>query len=91
MIAGTQRKMRKFFIIAVLILSVCLGLLVISFNHTITLSIVLTFFFAAFTFLESCLPLWVSKIAPVGSKGTTMGIFSSCQFFGIFIGGVMGE
>jgi MFS family permease len=90
MIAETQHKMRKFFIVAVLLLSICLGLLIISYQHTIILSLILTLFFAAFTFLESCQPSWVSKIAPVGSKGTAMGIFSSCQFFGIFIGGVLG-
>ncbi|MED7788672.1 MFS transporter [Francisella sp. 19X1-34] len=90
MVAETQHKMRKFFIIAVLLLSICLGLLIVGYQHTIILSLILTLFFAAFTFLESCLPSWVSKIAPVGSKGTAMGIFSSCQFFGIFIGGVLG-
>lgn len=90
MIAEVQRKMKKYFVIAVALLGICLALLVISYRHTFLLSIILTFFFAAFTFLESCLPSWVSKIAPIGSKGTAMGVFSSCQFFGIFIGGMIG-
>lgn len=90
MIAEVKRKMRSYFIIAVAILSVSLGLLALGYNHVIILSVLLTFFFAAFTFLESCLPSLVSKLAPVGSKGTAMGVFSSCQFFGIFIGGVVG-
>lgn len=90
MIAEVQRKMRKFFIVAVALLGGCLALLIPSYTHTVILSVILTVFFAAFTFLESCLPSWVSKIAPIGSKGTAMGIFSSCQFFGIFIGGMAG-
>lgn len=89
MIAEVQRKMKKYFIIAVALIGICLVLLVVSYKHTFLLAIILIFFFAAFTFLESCLPSWVSKIAPIGSKGTAMGIFSSCQFFGIFIGGMI--
>ncbi|AIT09771.1 MFS transporter [Candidatus Francisella endociliophora] len=90
MIAEVQRKMKKFFTVAVALLGACLALLVISYTHTLILCVILTLFFAAFTFLESCLPSWVSKIAPIGSKGTAMGVFSSCQFFGIFIGGMVG-
>ncbi|MDE4972056.1 MFS transporter, partial [Francisella tularensis subsp. holarctica] len=82
MIAEVQRKMKKYFVIAEALLGICLALLVISYRNTFLLSIILTFFFAAFTFLESCLPSWVSKIAPIGSKVTAMGVFSSCQFFG---------
>ncbi|AXA34490.1 MFS transporter [Francisella adeliensis] len=90
MIAEVKRKMRSYFIIAVAILSISIGLLTLSYTHVFILSVLLTFFFAAFTFLESCLPSLVSKIAPVGSKGTAMGVFSSCQFFGIFVGGMVG-
>ena len=32
----------------------------------------------------------VAKIAPAGSKGTAMGIYSTTQFLGIFVGGVLG-
>jgi MFS family permease len=32
----------------------------------------------------------VSKIAPVGTKGTATGIYSSCQFLGAFCGGAGG-
>jgi MFS family permease len=44
-------------------------------------------FFAGFTLLEAILPSLVSKLAPSDMKGSAMGIFSSFQFFGIFIGG----
>ena len=90
MVAEVKRRMRKYFIVAIALLTVCLASLIFSYSHVLILSVVLTLFFAAFTFLESCLPSLVSKIAPASSKGTAMGVFSSCQFFGIFIGGLLG-
>lgn len=50
----------------------------------------LLLFFIGFTFLESILPSLVSKFVPVNIKGTAMGIFSTWQFLGIFIGGLIG-
>lgn len=50
----------------------------------------LSLFFAAFNFLEANLPAQVSKLAPADSKGTTMGLYSCSQFFGIFVGGILG-
>lgn len=47
----------------------------------------LLIFFTAFTLMESCLPSLVSKVSPLRHKGTAMGVFSSSQFFGIFLGG----
>ncbi|KMT65941.1 MFS transporter [Catenovulum maritimum] len=50
----------------------------------------LIIFFAAFNYLEANLPAWVSRLAPVGQKGSAMGVFSSCQFAGAFCGGLLG-
>ncbi|MDX1803036.1 MAG: MFS transporter [Alcanivorax sp.] len=47
-------------------------------------------FFTAFNLLESSLPSLISRLAPAGMKGTAMGVYSSSQFFGIFVGGVAG-
>lgn len=47
-------------------------------------------FFMAFNLLEATLPSLMSKIAPVRAKGAAMGIYSTCQFFGAFCGGVAG-
>lgn len=47
-------------------------------------------FFSGFNLLEALLPSLVSKVAPVASKGTAMGVYSSSQFFGAFLGGMMG-
>ncbi len=47
-------------------------------------------FYAAFNVLEAVLPSLIAKMAPPDSKGTAMGFYSSSQFFGAFIGGVVG-
>lgn len=47
-------------------------------------------FFAAFNLLEATLPSLISKIAPVGAKGTAIGVYSSVQFLGTFIGASAG-
>ena len=47
-------------------------------------------FFVAFNFLEATLPSWVSKVSPAGTKGTAMGIYSTSQFIGAFVGGTLG-
>ncbi|EKF74444.1 major facilitator family transporter [Alcanivorax hongdengensis A-11-3] len=51
---------------------------------------VIVVFFTAFNLLESSLPSLISRLAPAGMKGTAMGVYSSSQFFGIFVGGVAG-
>jgi len=47
-------------------------------------------FFIGFNFLEATLPSLVSKAAPADRKGTAMGVFSTCQFLGAFVGGLVG-
>jgi len=44
-------------------------------------------FFCFFNALEALLPSLVSRISPAGAKGSAMGIYSSSQFLGAFIGG----
>jgi len=50
----------------------------------------LVLFFGAFNFLEAVLPATVARIAPADMKGTAMGLFSSAQFIGAFVGGLLG-
>jgi len=47
-------------------------------------------FFTAFNLLEATLPSLVSKVAPVDAKGTAMGVYSTSQFGGAFVGGLLG-
>ncbi|MBC8651592.1 MFS transporter [Pseudomonas sp. MTM4] len=47
-------------------------------------------FFIAFNLLEASLPSLISKVAPAGGKGTAMGVYSTSQFLGAGIGGILG-
>lgn len=50
----------------------------------------ITLFFCFLTVLESLFPSLVSRIAPVDAKGSAMGVYSSSQFMGGFVGGAGG-
>lgn len=52
--------------------------------------VLLLLYFWGFNLMEASLPSWLSKIAPAGAKGSAMGIYSSMQFLGAFIGGSLG-
>ena len=54
------------------------------------LAAALIVFFGAFNMLEASLPSWVSRIAEPNSKGTALGVYSTSQYLGTFIGGVSG-
>jgi MFS family permease len=47
-------------------------------------------FFTAFNLLEATLPSMVSKAAPAEAKGTALGVYTTAQFMGAFVGGVAG-
>lgn len=46
-------------------------------------------FFMGFNLLEVVLPAQVSKLSAAGARGTSMGVYTSCQFLGIFAGGLV--
>lgn len=54
----------------------------------ITLAVGVTLFFGFLNGLEALLPSLVSRISPAAAKGSAMGIYSSSQFLGAFVGGV---
>ncbi|HHB93055.1 MAG TPA: MFS transporter [Thioploca sp.] len=89
-IAEKYNKIKPIFVGAVGIL----GLSQLGFSYVhhslIGIIIMLFLFFTAVNFLEANLPSLISKIAPADSKGTAMGVYSSSQFFGAFLGGVSG-
>ena len=46
-------------------------------------------FFLGFNLLEVVLPAQVSKLSAAGARGTSMGVYTTCQFLGIFAGGLV--
>lgn len=83
-------KIKILFLGAVSVLAVAqLGLSRIG-NSIPGFAVFAVLFFAAFNALEALLPSLVSKLAPISHKGTALGIYSSCQFTGAFLGGMLG-
>lgn len=91
LIIWSEKKQRvpQLFKLTVGLTLLCQGLLAIFFTKWLSLCGLLFVYFIAFNFLEANLPSLVSKQANPTTKGTAMGIYSSCQFLGIFIGGTL--
>ena len=51
-----------------------------------TIAAMLLIFFTAFNVLEAALPSLVTRTAPPQAKGVAIGVFTSLQFLGIFVG-----
>jgi MFS family permease len=89
-IAEKYRKMKPVFLGAIATLAVAqLGWSLLS-NSVAGMLFFLWLFFTAFNILEASLPSLMSKLSPLANKGTAMGVYSSAQFIGAFIGGVSG-
>ncbi len=88
--AEKYRRMKAVFVAAVAALAASQFMLVAGKDNVYVLLVAITLFFAGFNVMEASLPSLVTKTAPPAAKGTATGIYSSLQFFGIFIGGVVG-
>ncbi|PTR16939.1 MULTISPECIES: MFS transporter [unclassified Nitrosospira] len=85
-----KAKLKQVFVISVGVLLASQVLLAYAFNSLWGTATALLVFFAAFNLLEATLPSLISKIAPVGAKGTAIGVYSSVQFLGTFVGATAG-
>jgi predicted MFS family arabinose efflux permease len=89
-VAEKRRRLKEVFLAAILILALAeAGLLFLSASLAGIVAM-LVLFFVAFNVLEALLPSLLAKFAPADLKGTAMGVFSSSQFIGAFVGGVAG-
>jgi MFS family permease len=84
-----QGKARTVGIAVTLIL---VGQLALAFGSvgSVAVFIALVIFFAGFTFLEAALPARLSLLADKELRGASLGVFSSSQFLGAFVGGLIG-
>jgi predicted MFS family arabinose efflux permease/copper chaperone CopZ len=89
-VAEKYRKMKPVFVGAIGLLAVSAFSAIWTDTNLEEFWVTLFFFFMAFNLLEATLPSLVSKISPAGSKGTAMGVYSTSQFFGAFVGGALG-
>lgn len=89
-IAEKRRKMKAIFIGSIAVLALAqFGWSMVS-TSLFGLLFCLWLFFTAFNILEASLPSLMSKLSPLANKGTAMGVYSSAQFLGAFIGGAAG-
>jgi MFS family permease len=90
-IFGERFKKEKLFLILSILLIMLsqIGLALFNINVNFTV-IFLILFFGAFNYLEALLPSEVSKTTHGNTKGAALGVYSTSQFIGIFIGGLAG-
>lgn len=89
-VAEKRRRLKEVFLAAVA--GIALAELGLAFFHhsLVAIVVLLLLFFIAFNVLEALLPSLIAKFAPADKKGTAMGVYSTAQFLGAFLGGVAG-
>lgn len=88
-VAEAKGKMKQ--VVSYALLMLAFGTLFMGFSSSVTLfAVTLWLYFVGFNTLEATLPSLVSKVSPVGYRGTAMGVFSTHQFLGAFVGGIGG-
>ncbi|HTT49211.1 MAG TPA: MFS transporter [Pseudolabrys sp.] len=89
-VAEKYRRMKGVFVASVGVLVASQVIFYFGAGNTYAVLLGLTVFFSAFNIMEASLPSLITKAAPPDAKGTATGLYSSLQFFGIFVGGVVG-
>jgi MFS family permease len=89
-VAEKYRRMKGVFVSAVAALVASQIMLFYGSGNVFALFAALIVFFSAFNVMEASLPSLITKVAPADVKGTAMGVYSSLQFLGIFVGGIIG-
>jgi len=91
LILSDERK-GKSVTIAIAVMLLLIGELMLSFGGVavVPVFLALVVFFAGFNFLEAGLPARLSLLADGDVRGASLGVFSSAQFLGAFIGGLIG-
>lgn len=88
--AEKRQRMKEVFVATVVLLTGSQFALMLDGGDAVVVVLALLAFFTGFNILEASLPSMVTKMAPAGARGTATGIYSSSQFFGIFVGGAAG-
>lgn len=91
MIIWQEKKKQHvlFMLLAMGSMSFSVLLLGLSLDAILGLAVVMTIYFGLFNFLEAAMPAFLSKRADEAYRGAAMGVYSSAQFLGAFVGGLM--
>lgn len=88
--AEKYRKMKQVFLFCIALLAIAEITLWLSGSQLWVIILGLQLFFIGFNIMEAILPSLISKEAPAGYKGTAMGVYSTSQFLGVALGGIVG-
>ena len=89
-IAIRKEKEKQAFVGSIAVLALSMLAMAIGVDSIIGMAMCMLAYFVAFNFSEATMPALVSRLAPASQKGSAMGVFSSGQFFGAFLGGILG-
>ena len=91
LIIAQEKKQQHvlFMLVALICLSFSVLFLGLGLDALWLLAVLMTLYFGLFNFLEAAMPSFLSKRADDRYRGAAMGMYSSSQFFGAFIGGVL--
>jgi MFS family permease len=90
-VVGEKRhRLKQVFLGAIVLLASAELALLFAHASLWAIGVALFVFFTAFNVLEASLPSLVSKLAPPASKGAALGVYSTAQFLGAFLGGLGG-
>ncbi len=89
-VAERRQRVKFAFLGAILITLVSVVGFEFALNSVTGIGLALAGFFIGFNLLEALLPSLVSRVAPQHLRGTAVGVYSSIQFVGIFLGGAVG-
>lgn len=84
------KKTKVFYSISIILIILSQAGLAFFHSDLISLVLFMILFFGAFNYLEALLPSEVSRATLAETKGTALGVYSSSQFIGIFVGGLLG-
>jgi predicted MFS family arabinose efflux permease len=87
--AEKKKQITKVFLFAIALLAISLLSLYLYHRPLAGIVVSLLLFFVAFNVLEASLPSLVSKISPANLKGGAMGVYTTSQFMGVFVGGLV--
>jgi len=90
LISERRGKQKTAFLAAVCVLLGAQLLLAATLDSVLGIAAALVVFFIAVNLLEASLPSLISKVAPAGAKGAAVGMYSSAQFLGTFVGAAAG-
>lgn len=88
--AEGRQRLKQVFLASIVLTLASLGGFLLTLDSVLGTGAGLAAFFIGFNVLEALLPSLASRLAPRPLRGTAIGVYSSIQLVGIFLGGAVG-